>query len=86
MLKWAMSLPWWKIPRKTKHACANKDTSVTLTDGKMAYLKKNAFVSPVRKSYLPWGHPLLEYYDETLYMVADTPVGFCKIKLEDIDW
>lgn len=86
MVEWAMSLPWWNRDRESKYARIINDTHVTLSGGGSAPLKKGALISPVRKAYLPRDHRWSSYYDETKEMVADTPAGFGKVSLEDVEW
>ena len=79
-------LPWWKLEHKTRHPQTNKDTLVYLGDGRYENLPKGTFISPVRKAHLPYGHWMLERYNETVSVAADTPAGFGTLSLVDIDW
>lgn len=81
-----MPVPWWNRTKTCKVTRLLRDSQVKLASGPNVPIKKGAIISPVRKSYLPYGHRFTGYYDETTDMVADTPVGFGMIKLEDIEW
>ena len=78
-------MEWWKRTHSTRHPRINRDTRIYI-NGDYRPLPKNSFVSPVRKSYLPYGHWAAVHYDETKDMVVDSPVGFGMIDLEDVDW
>jgi hypothetical protein len=87
MLAWSMTKkPWWKLEHKTRHPRINKDTTIYVGNGCYKSIQKGCFISPVRKCFLPHGHWILDRYDETSQVAADTPIGFGLVDLVDIDW
>lgn len=86
VLEWSMPQPWWKDPRKLRHARVLKDVHVKTARGPQVLLKKGSFISPVRLAYLPNDHFFKRCIDETSDMVADTPVGIAAVSLEDVEW
>lgn len=81
------ALPWWKLEHKTKHPRVNRDTRVYIGSGQYKDLPKGAFISPVRRVFLPYDHWILNgNYDETDTIAADTPTGFGLVPLDAVDW
>ena len=78
--------PWWKSPYRAKNVRTKKDTSVEMACGEIKVLEKGAFISLVRRELLGRSHRFYgHHYDDNIWVVADTPIGFALVLLEDLD-
>lgn len=63
----------------------NQSTTIRLADGEHKSLNAGTYVKAISKTYMPHGHPLADF-DEDTYVAVYSPYGLGLVNRWTVDW